>query len=230
VGMLGRMRAIRWLVLVLGGCGITPPQQTPSYADDRWLECSLGERGVVTGPVELASVEGREAAVVGEMTEEHAQAKRLFNSEKWADARRLFARVIQGQTGDDLGNRQHAEYHAAICDHRLGDPRAALTGFDLISRDPLHQRHNEALLWIAKLMSNREITAAAMDLVLRYDEEQIARFDNAQQRELYGLLHFATGRAWYRRGDPARALAALERVPPETTAASLARSCRMMVR
>jgi hypothetical protein len=52
--------------------------------------------------------------VAGQMTEQAAQAKRLFDGEKWGDAASALYRVYKGETGDDEGNKQLAQYHLAI--------------------------------------------------------------------------------------------------------------------
>src|SRR5689334_5063595 len=39
----------------------------------------------------------------GQMTEEAAQAKRLFDGERWAEAAVILKRVFDGETGDDEG-------------------------------------------------------------------------------------------------------------------------------
>ncbi|MEO8796704.1 MAG: hypothetical protein ABI551_02365, partial [Polyangiaceae bacterium] len=55
----------------------------------------------------------------GQMTEAAAQAKRLFDGEKWQDAAIALDRVRKGETQDDEGNKQLAQYHLAIALYRL---------------------------------------------------------------------------------------------------------------
>src|SRR5688500_1472837 len=52
-----------------------------------------------------------ETPAAGNMTEEGAQAKRLFDNARWADAALALQRVVNGETGDDEGNKQIAQYH-----------------------------------------------------------------------------------------------------------------------
>src|SRR5262245_24307918 len=58
---------------------------------------------------------GEGPPTAGQMTDETADAKRLFDHERWAEAAAANRRVVDGDTGDDEGNRQIAEYHLAIC-------------------------------------------------------------------------------------------------------------------
>ena len=61
----------------------------------------------------------------GQMTEPAAQAKRLFDGEKWLDAALGLYRVYKGDTHDDEGNKQLAQYHLAIALYRLKFYQAA---------------------------------------------------------------------------------------------------------
>ena len=49
------------------------------------------------------------------MTEEAAAAKKLFDRERWSEAALALYRVVDGETGDDPGNKQLAQYYLAIC-------------------------------------------------------------------------------------------------------------------
>ena len=82
----------------------------------------------------------------GQMTEEAAQAKRLFDGEKWADAMNALERVASGETGDDLGNRELAEYHLAIAFERMQDYEPAADLFSAIARVHTHLKFREASL------------------------------------------------------------------------------------
>src|SRR5262245_1460387 len=46
----------------------------------------------------------------GNMTESAAQAKQMFDKERWSEAAQALHRVVTGETGDDPGNKQLAEY------------------------------------------------------------------------------------------------------------------------
>lgn len=213
-----------WALAVwCAGCAGATGARRDGYGDAPWLACKNGEHGVVTSPIPVSPPAERVTA--GQMTEEAAQAKRLFDSERWVEARAALDRIVRGGTQDDTGNRQIAEYYLGIAAYRLNDYRAALAAFSIITSDPSHLKYAETLLWLAKLAELEPTSTDAIDLLVRYDEPMVARFQNPQQLDLYGLLHFAMGRAWYRRGDVARARQALERVPHETPARRLAEAC-----
>ncbi|MBX3190260.1 MAG: hypothetical protein KF819_24890, partial [Labilithrix sp.] len=93
-------------------------------------------------------------AVAGQMTEQAAQAKRLFDGEKWGDAALALYRVYKGETGDDEGNKQLAQYHLAISLYRLKFYQGAYGIFSEIADKPNHLKFNETLLWLAKLATD----------------------------------------------------------------------------
>ncbi|MGK4005628.1 hypothetical protein WMF31_23580 [Sorangium sp. So ce1036] len=134
----------------------------------------------------------------GQMTEEAAQAKRLFDGEKWSEAALRLKRVVDGDTGDDEGNKQIAQYHLAIALYRLQFYQASYAIFSQIADKPNHLKFNETLLWLSKLATQLPEPADIIERVGKYKTEQIARFNNPQQRDLYWQLNYLLGRYKYR--------------------------------
>ncbi len=134
----------------------------------------------------------------GQMTEQAAQAKRLFDGEKWSEAALGLYRVYKGETGDDEGNKQLAQYHLAITLYRLKFYQAAYAYFSEISDKPNHLKFNETLLWLSKLATDLPEPADIVERVGKYNDEQIARFNNPNQRDLYWQLNYLLGRYKYR--------------------------------
>src|SRR5580698_4053644 len=92
--------------------------------------------------------------VPGQPTQAAAQAKRLYDSEKWWDAAKALYRVSTGETGDDQGNREIAQFNLAKALYKLKFYQAAYSIFSEISDKPNHQKYNETLLWLAKLATD----------------------------------------------------------------------------
>ena len=134
----------------------------------------------------------------GQMTEQAAQAKRLFDGEKWSDAALALNRVAKGETGDDEGNKQLAQYHLAIALYRLKYYQAAYGIFSEIADKPNHLKFNETLLWLAKLATDLPEPADIVERVGKYSDDQIKKFDNSNQRELFWQLNYLLGRYKYR--------------------------------
>ncbi len=146
------------------------------------------------------------------MTEEAAQGKRLFDAERWSEAALILKRVVDGETGDDEGNKQIAQYHLAICLYRLQFYQASYGIFSAIADKPNHLKFNETLLWLAKLATQLPEPADIVERVGKYKRDQIARFNNPQQRDLYWHLNYLLGRYKYRNRNYEEAISLFEMV------------------
>lgn len=148
----------------------------------------------------------------GQMTEEAAAANRLFDRERWGEAALGLYRVYKGETGDDLGNRQIAQYHLAISLYRLRFYQASYVLFSEIAENPNHLKFNETLLWLARLATQLPEPADVVERVGRYSAEQISRFKNRQQIDLYWQLNYLLGRYKYRNRAYEEAIELFEKV------------------
>lgn len=159
------------------------------------------------------------------MTEKAANAKRLYDREDWVKARPAMLSVMRGETGDDDGNRQIAQYHAAICAYRMHDRLTALKEMAPIALNAFHLKHEASLHWMAKLAHDKELAVPAIDLTASYAPKIIDKFKNPQQEELWEQVAFMYGRAHYRRGDNKQARIWLSRVPEDSRYRKLAEDC-----
>ncbi len=169
-------------------------------------------------PKEVALEEEADAGPVtaGQMTEEAAQAKRLFDGERWAEAAVILKRVFDGETGDDEGNKQIAQYHYAISLYRLQFFQASYAIFSEIAEKQNHLKFNETLLWLSKLATQLPEPADIIERVGKYKTEQISRFNNPQQRDLYWQLNYLLGRYKYRNRNYEEAISLFEKVDPKS--------------
>ncbi|MBX3181166.1 MAG: hypothetical protein KIT72_15205 [Polyangiaceae bacterium] len=153
------------------------------------VDIDLDEEGgsTPTGPV-----------VAGQMTEEAAAAKKLFDGERWSEAALELYRVWSGETGDDPGNRQLAEYYLAISLFRLKFYQSSYVLFSNIADNKNHLKFKETLLWLAKLATELPEPADIIERVGKYSDDQVARFNNPQQRDLFWQLNYMLGRYKYR--------------------------------
>lgn len=156
------------------------------------------------------------AVVAGQMTEEAAVAKRLFDEERWPQAALALFRVVNGETGDDPGNQQLAQYYLAISLYRLKFFQPSYEIFGVIADNRSHIKFGETLLWLAKLATQLPEPADIIERVGKYSAKQIARFDNPQQRDLYWQLNYMLGRYNYRNREFAEAIRLFGLVPPES--------------
>jgi hypothetical protein len=160
----------------------------------------------------------------GQMTEEAAQAKRLFDGEHWKDALTSLERVWNGDTGDDEGNRQLAEYHRAIALYRLGRMTESYAAFRAIATKRSHLKRHETLLWLVKFAHDHADLLALADFAA-YDVEDAKRFDNAMQGEIFAIAAYLLGRERIAEGAKAEARELLGHVPDSHPWSSDAKAC-----
>jgi hypothetical protein len=148
----------------------------------------------------------------GQPTEAAAQAKRLYDREKWFDAAKALYRVSIGETGDDEGNKQIAQFDLAKALYKVKLYQGAYSLFSEIADKPNHLKYNETLLWLTKLATDLPEPADIIERVGKYNEEHVAKFNNKEQQELYWQLNYLLGRYRYRNGQFPEGLALFEKV------------------
>ena len=157
-------------------------------------------------------VDNSRPAVAGQPTQAAAQAKRLYESEKWWEAAKALFRVSTGETGDDEGNKQIAQFSLAKALYKLKFYQGAYSIFSEIADRPNHLKYNETLLWLAKLATDLPETADIIERVGKYNEDQVGKFNNNEQHELYWELNYLLGRYRYRNGQFPEALSLFDKV------------------
>lgn len=183
---------MRFLVLtVLTACAGTPAvvagPPRAEFPRRELLKCSEAGKLPTTcqvGPhdrrfTELPSQKGAVARgayeEAGQMGEEAAVAKRAFDEERYAEATPHLARVAYGETHDDAGNRQLAEYYLGVALYKQGDLTGAADIFGHIAREPSHLKFKETLLWIFKLLTDGCVTSDLLAAIVRYTPAESGR-------------------------------------------------------
>lgn len=235
-------RAVGFAALGLTACGPAPAPASPPPA----VTAARGSEGAEPAPsAPIAPVSGmsplacgqalpseppapapapaiESTPMAGQMTEEAAQAKRLFDGEHWDKAVLALERVANGDTGDDEGNKQLAAYYRAIALLRLGRSQDSAVAFLDLAAKPNHLKHAETLLWLVKLADAAPVAVRGFR---HYDASHAARFDNEQQREVYQGAMFLLGRERFERGAKAEAAQLFAAVAPPSRYYPLAREC-----
>ena len=155
--------------------------------------------------------------IAGRMTADAAAAKRLFDAKNWSNASLGLQRVVAGETGDDPGNQQLAQYWLAICLYRLKFYQVSYSMFSFIAGNPNHLKHGQTLLWLSKLATQLPEPAGVIDSVGSYGDQDLARFNNGQQKDLYYQLNYFLGRYKYQKDKSyEEAIRLFNRVKPES--------------
>lgn len=153
------------------------------------------------------------AAVAGEPTSTMSQAKAAFDGKRWAEAAQGLYSVVSGSSGDDAGNVQLAEFYLAQSLYFLKFYQSSFDGFSKIAKNPQHLKFAETLLWLAKLATDTlPEPADIISAVGKYGDDQLRRFDNKAQQELYWKLNYLLGRYHYRKGNFSQAISLFQQV------------------
>jgi len=226
----------RWLIALTVGVGIAAPsgllgEDGVAYAqgakkkDAKKKDGKDGKKDAgskkSSKPIDLDSDGGgnsgdEEPVTAGEMTEAAALAKRVFDGERWGEAALLLKPVVDGETNDDAGNRQIAQYHLAIALYRLNFYQSSYDIFRKIADKPSHLKFKETLLWLAKLATQLPEPADIIGAVGKYSKEQVGRFNNEQQRDLFYQLNYLLGRSMYRKREWQEAIDLFSNVKDES--------------
>ena len=125
----------------------------------------------------------------------------------WDEAAFLH-RAVAGETAASQPAREIAEFQLGKTFYKLNLLQAAYSVFGDIADRPAHAAHAEALLWLGKLAEDLPNPAGVIDHVGEYGEDDLAKFDNPEQRLLLSELRYLLGRSRYARGryDEARSI------------------------
>ena len=160
------------------------------------------------------------------MTEEAAhRASASSTASAGAKRRSASTASYKGETGDDEGNKQIAQYHLAIALYRLqvlpGELRHLLR--DRRQAEPPQVQRDAAL---ARRSSRRSSPSrpTSSSASVSTPTTQIARFNNPQQRDLYWQLNYLLGRYKYRNRHYEEAISLFEKVDAQSRSTSCRRS------
>jgi hypothetical protein len=189
-----------------------PAAAAPPSADTGPSPASPSAPSPGTNKKAARPVDNSPPPTAGTPSEAASQAKHLYEGEKWWDAAKALFRVYSGETGDDEGNKQIAQFNLAKALYKLKFYQGAYAIFSEIADRPNHLKYNETLLWLAKLATDLPEPADIIERVGKYNEEHVSKFNNNEQQDLFWELNYLLGRYKYRNGGYPEALALFERV------------------
>jgi tetratricopeptide (TPR) repeat protein len=144
----------------------------------------------------------------GPPSEALANALRLYQQEKYDQAAVQLQRVIQGETKDEPGNVQKAQFFLGKSFFQLKFYQAALGVFEEIAMmSSGHLYFQNALQWLAQLSRELPEPAGIVSLVGRYGDSVavLQEFNKPETSQLYNELLYLLGRFWYKQGEFAKA-------------------------
>jgi tetratricopeptide (TPR) repeat protein len=206
--MIARMRPFLFLAAFACLSCASSPGSAETPKANAVLACKYGE-GIPDNPTPYTP---GPAVKTGQPTDTFARARRLFDAEQYVDAIPVLQKVTNGDSGDDEGNVELAEYFLGASFFRIRQFGFALDAFKPIVTNPSHLKHIEAALWLEKLAEEPLTSERAVDLLYLYTDVDLARYDDANQRDTLYRIQLARARAAYRRGRYDEALGILLKV------------------
>ncbi|MFO0613600.1 MAG: hypothetical protein U0414_13470 [Polyangiaceae bacterium] len=161
----------------------------------------------------------------GTPTREAMSAFAAYDQSSFTAAIPLLEKVVSGETGDDEGNRQLAEYRLAVAEVQAARFDKAVEAFAPLVHKPSHLKHRDAAPWLARLMNQPLSSLQAIDLVGLYTDDDLRALDTPEGRPLLSLLEFGRARALYRKADFRGALRILERIRGVPSLAKIVDGC-----
>jgi hypothetical protein len=157
---------------------LPPPARAQDDAD---MTFTIEDTGEATGQAA--------APAEGPPSEALANALRLYQQERYAEAAVQFQRVVEGETADAPANVQKAQFFLGKSLYHFSLQGAANLYFD------------QTLQWLAQLASQLPEPAGIIEKVGRYGVDQLEQFNRDETRELYNQLQFIMGRYKYQQGE-----------------------------
>ncbi|MBI2894773.1 MAG: hypothetical protein HYY06_14555 [Deltaproteobacteria bacterium] len=149
----------------------------------------------------------------GPPSEALANALRLYQSERYAEAAVQFQRVVEGETGDAPANVQKAQFFLGKCLYHLRYYQSALAVFDeIVQQGQAHTYFPATLQWLAQLARELPEPAGIIERVGRYGAGELNQFNTPETKDLYNQLLYLLGRFKYGAGEFAEAIRLFDQV------------------
>jgi tetratricopeptide (TPR) repeat protein len=126
------------------------------------------------------------------------RAVKLYEKNDFYSASIELKKVLDGESGDDAGNKQRAEFFMGKTLYQMGFYAGSLAYFDkIVQAGPAHGYHGATLKWLAALSRVLPETSGILEKIGTYDPAGLdAPIMEGVRDELYYLL----GRHFYRKG------------------------------
>ena len=168
--------------------GQPPPANTPAPADNGGKKGKPAAAAVKrTGPVTVV-----QAGAPSKVLE---RAVKLYEGEDYFSATIELNKVVEGQSGDDEGNKQRAEFYMGKALFQMKFYSAALSYFDrIVQRGPEHAYYNKTLQWLASLSQYLPDSAGVLEKIGKYTREDL---EQPALEPVRDQLYYLLGRYHY---------------------------------
>jgi len=126
------------------------------------------------------------------------RAIKLYDKKDFFSASIELKKVLDGESGDDVKNRQRADFFMGKTLYQMGFYAGSLAYFDkIVNAGDAHTYHGATLKWLAALSRVLPETSGILEKIGKYDK---AALDDRSLQAVQDELRFLLGRHHYRRG------------------------------
>jgi tetratricopeptide (TPR) repeat protein len=150
----------------------------------------------------------------GAPTKTLERALKLYDAEDYANASIELNKVIEGQSGDDEGNKQRAEFFMGKTLFNMKYYSASLSYFDrIVQKGPSHRYYQKTLQWLASLSRFLPESAGVLEKIGKYTK---ADLDQPALEPVRDELYYLLGRFHYQKGNFQQAIDLFGSVPEKS--------------
>jgi tetratricopeptide (TPR) repeat protein len=142
------------------------------------------------------------------------RAIKLYDAGDYPMATIELNKVIEGQSGDDEGNRQRAEFFMGRALFKMKFYSSSLGYFDrIVQKGPSHKYYGKTLQWLASLSRFLPESAGTLEKIGKYTRQDL---DQPALESVKDELYYLLGRYHYQKGNFAEAVALFSAVPEKS--------------
>jgi tetratricopeptide (TPR) repeat protein len=164
--------------------------------------------------VKKAPVFVGEPPKAGQPSKTLERALKLYDADDYPMSSIELNKVIEGQSGDDEGNKQRAEFFMGKALFNLKYYSASLSYFDrIVQKGPAHRYYAKTLQWLASLSRFLPESAGVLEKIGKYTKQDL---DQPALDPVKDELYYLLGRFHYTKGNFADAVSLFSAVPEKS--------------
>ncbi len=142
------------------------------------------------------------------------RATKLYDTEEYYSASIELFKVVEGESGDSVANKQKAEFMMGKTLYKLRFYAASITFFDrIVQKGAAHAHYNETLKWLASLSREVPDSAGILEKIGKYDRSEL---DQPAMESVRNELYFLLGKYNYNKSKFKEAVTLFNAVPPSS--------------
>jgi tetratricopeptide (TPR) repeat protein len=172
------------------------------------------KKGGKSAPMTFAPDSVKPAGPPGPPSKVLERALKLYDAQDYPNSSIELNKVIEGQSGDDEGNRQRAEFFMGKTLFNMKYYSASLSYFDrIVQKGPAHRYYQKTLQWLAPLSRFLPESAGVLEKIGKYTK---ADLDQPALEPVRDELYYLLGRYHYAKGNFKEAIDLFSSVPEKS--------------